>query len=368
MLNSKLSYIVLFRNSTDRCCFFKIICYNNTHMDTFSKKDLIVKAFNIYKKHIFSLTVIYASVFIVMWGATQVTRELIISPEISNLYAFIFIAGNFFVQTMMGMWVVYLALKIDVNFIPKLSDFMREVNLYPRFIAVSFIVLVVFYLGLALFIVPGLFVLSAFVFSTYDVLDKPHSIFKSIAYSYKITKGHRINILLFVFLLVLLNLIGTITMIGLLLSVPVTSIAMAHLYHFLSCKYESINKDKCGISNAPLPFWQRLVVYVSMVALSLVAGYGYYKNLQKEAEYEYAQEEFMEVQQKMEKIRLAIQLYKDNHGVLPEILDSLVVDNILESLPQGYSYSRDIDNSSFTICSPDGACIKYASMHNDEVE
>jgi len=289
-------------------------------MDSFSKKDLIVKAFNIYKKHIFSLTVIYASVFIVMWGATQVTRELIISPDISNLYAFIFIAGNFFVQTMMGMWVVYLALKIDMNFIPKLSDFMRVVNLYPRFIAISFVVLVMFYLGLALFIVPGLFVLSAFVFSSYDVLDKPHSIFKSIVYSFKITKGHRINILLFVALLVLLNLIGTITIIGLLISVPVTSIAMAHLYHFLSCKFENLNKDKCGISTESLPFWQRSVAYVSMVALAFVAGYGYYKNLQQEAEYEYAQEEFIESQQKIEKIRLAVQLYKDNHGVLPEVL------------------------------------------------
>lgn len=92
--------------------------------------------------------------------------------------------------------------------------------------------------GLILFIVPGIYIAIVTVFAVYVIAEptfKPRwkelSFWKAIKESRRIAKGAEWQLLWFFFLALLINLLGVIALgVGLLVSIPVTAIALAKIY------------------------------------------------------------------------------------------------------------------------------------------
>jgi uncharacterized membrane protein len=89
--------------------------------------------------------------------------------------------------------------------------------------------------GLILLIIPGIIVALMLMFTQFLVVDKKMSPIAALKESYRLTKGQLLQIFLFWLAIIVINLIGLIALVvGLLVTLPVTLIAVAHVYKKLS--------------------------------------------------------------------------------------------------------------------------------------
>lgn len=88
--------------------------------------------------------------------------------------------------------------------------------------------------GLILLVVPGIIVGIMLAFSVYVLVDKNRGPIESMKASSALTKGHRTNLFWFFIVMALINMLGAIVfVVGLLVSVPVTLLAMVYVYRLL---------------------------------------------------------------------------------------------------------------------------------------
>jgi len=98
-----------------------------------------------------------------------------------------------------------------------------------------FIVLV----GLFLFIVPGVIAAVALGLSLYFVVDRGKGPIEALKESFRITNGHKWQLFLLILALVGINLLGFLALVvGLLVSGPVSWLALTHAYRTLEAQAE----------------------------------------------------------------------------------------------------------------------------------
>jgi uncharacterized membrane protein len=89
-------------------------------------------------------------------------------------------------------------------------------------------------IGFVLLIVPGIIAMLMFMFSSFIVIDREKGPIESMAVSKLITKGKRWPLLGFILLLLLINIAGLLALVvGLLVTIPVSTLAFAHAYRVL---------------------------------------------------------------------------------------------------------------------------------------
>lgn len=90
-------------------------------------------------------------------------------------------------------------------------------------------------IGLVLLIVPGIILGIMFMFVKFLVIDRNLGPIEAMKESIRITKGSRWQLLLFILAVVALNIVGaTLLLVGLIVTIPVTGLAMVHVYRKLS--------------------------------------------------------------------------------------------------------------------------------------
>ena len=106
-----------------------------------------------------------------------------------------------------------------------------------KFLGAELSVGVVVLIGLVLLIVPGIIAILTFLFVPYIVIDKQLNPIEALKESARITKGARWELLLLVLLAFVLNIVGAIALlVGLFVSIPVTTLALVHAYRTLEAK------------------------------------------------------------------------------------------------------------------------------------
>jgi len=89
--------------------------------------------------------------------------------------------------------------------------------------------------GLILFIVPGVVFMVKYQYVVYFIADKNADISKAFQKSSAITSGIKWELFVFLILLSLINMAGVICFfVGLIVTIPVTMVAMAYVYRKLS--------------------------------------------------------------------------------------------------------------------------------------
>jgi len=109
-----------------------------------------------------------------------------------------------------------------------------------RYLGTTVITLLAVIAGLILLIVPGIIIGLALSFTLFLVVDKgvgPVSAFKE---SWKLTKGNRWKLFLLSMILLGINILGALALlVGLLVTVPITFLALIHAYRILSSEMVS---------------------------------------------------------------------------------------------------------------------------------
>jgi uncharacterized membrane protein len=105
---------------------------------------------------------------------------------------------------------------------------------FLNFLAASVVVGLAIGAGFILLIVPGIIFALMFMFTTFIVVDREAGPIEAMKESKRITHGYKWPLLGFIFVLALINLLGALALgVGLLVSVPVSTLALVHAYRTL---------------------------------------------------------------------------------------------------------------------------------------
>lgn len=104
-----------------------------------------------------------------------------------------------------------------------------------NYLGVSVLTGIIVFVGLILLIVPGIIVMLVYAFVKYLVIDRDLGTIEAMKESARITRGHRLELLLFFLALVGLNILGLLALVvGLFVTIPVSMLAIVHAYRMLA--------------------------------------------------------------------------------------------------------------------------------------
>jgi uncharacterized membrane protein len=144
---------------------------------------------------------------------------------------------NWLISTLISMGVVAVCLQAHDD--PEHVELgaLWHPHPYWSYLAATLLVGLAILLGLVLLIVPGIIFGLMFMFTSFIVIDRGFGPIDAMKESKRITSGHKWPLLGFILLLALINLAGAaVLLVGLLVTVPVTSLAFANAYRVLSAK------------------------------------------------------------------------------------------------------------------------------------
>jgi hypothetical protein len=104
-----------------------------------------------------------------------------------------------------------------------------------RFLGAYVLTVLAIALGFLALVIPGIILTMGLAFVSYLVVDRGLGPIESIKESWRITKGHKWQLLLLFLALLGLNLLGILALvIGVFVTVPITMLAFAHAYRTLA--------------------------------------------------------------------------------------------------------------------------------------
>jgi len=155
--------------------------------------------------------------------------------EDEKFLSFIFSLITWAIQLIVSLGLIKIAIKFCDKKKPLLSDLYTEYPKTLKYLLASIIVGIITFIGFILLIVPGIIFAIKLQFVPYLIADKNLGPFEAIKTSWRITKGVKWNLFLFALLAILVNIGGALLLlVGLLVTIPTTSIATAYIYRKLS--------------------------------------------------------------------------------------------------------------------------------------
>lgn len=104
-------------------------------------------------------------------------------------------------------------------------------------------------IGFFLLIIPGIVLALMFIAVQYLVIDKKLGATEALKESKRITDGHKWDLLVLMIVVVILNVLGALALfIGLLVTIPVTALAMVHAYRTLEHKVNEVAAGAASVA------------------------------------------------------------------------------------------------------------------------
>ncbi len=147
---------------------------------------------------------------------------------------------NFALSTFIGMGVIAFYLAAHDN--PDTVELSALWHPQPfwKFLGASILVGLAIGIGFVLLIVPGIIATLFFMFTTFIVIDRGLGPIEAMKESMRIGKGHRWTLLGLIVLLCSSSSRGALALfVGLLVAMPVTTLAFAHAYRVLSSRADA---------------------------------------------------------------------------------------------------------------------------------
>lgn len=139
------------------------------------------------------------------------------------------------VTMLMNIGYIKMTLMMSRDQKPSLSELFNNLDYLIAYVLGTICYTVSMIGGFLLLIVPGIIIAIMFQMYTYLIVDQDLGPIASLQRSREITKGSRMNLFLLGMLFLLINIAGALCLfVGLIWSVPTTSIAMAYVYDRLS--------------------------------------------------------------------------------------------------------------------------------------
>jgi Tfp pilus assembly protein PilP len=216
-------------------------------------------------------------------------------------------------------------------------------------------------IGIALAIAVAL----SFMFFSYAVVDRGAGPLNALRFSYLITKGAKLKLFLFILAAMGINILGSLLlMVGLLVTIPLTLVAVAHVYRRLVSRAEASSVDLSAKSikeNTAL-----IAVIVISAAIMAAAVFLAYRstlgsNVGKEAA-QYADNVFMNMFGKWDADRLLAEASPEYFSTMPREQGAATTKNLFrdasEKLGRLQKYAIASQNMR-TSKSPDGKTVTF---------
>jgi uncharacterized membrane protein len=142
----------------------------------------------------------------------------------------------YILQLVMGIGMIKILLGLYENIKPKsVMELFSATNYFVRYLLASMVYGLIVIGGFLLLIVPGIIWSIKYQFFAYFIVDKNMSPMDALKASARITNGQKGQLLLFSCAMLLLNIAGFLALgIGILVTVPLTSIAIVYVFRKLS--------------------------------------------------------------------------------------------------------------------------------------
>ena len=199
-------------------------------MPTFSIKENFKKAFKLFKQHFVFLLL----VTILTWGLRLGTNYLI---NLLNNTTLITIANllNWLLNMIIAVGLLNISLNLVNNNTADYKDLVNKTNLLGKYILGSILYGFIVLAGFILLIIPGIVWLIKYQYLGLLIIDKNMSPKQALKRSGEITKGKKLKLLWLFILLFLFNALGTLPFfVGLLITIPVSSLVVVYVYRQLN--------------------------------------------------------------------------------------------------------------------------------------
>jgi hypothetical protein len=206
----------------------------------FSIEDSLRFGWQKTKEHSLVLFQVVLTLFAFNIVSSIIQSALQSAPALNFLLSLLFTV----VGVVLGTGLLVITLKIAKGQAVSYRDIVPPLELVWWVFLASILVGVLVIAGLILLVIPGIYFALRFAMVKYAVVDGAR-VLESFQMSTKMTDGHKWQLLLLFIAVVIVNIIGLLLLVvGLLVTVPVTMIAMAQVYLKL--------KEKAGVTAAPV--------------------------------------------------------------------------------------------------------------------
>ncbi len=179
---------------------------------------------------------------------TNLTRN---SNGVLNLILSI---ASFVIQAIIEIGVITIALRLLGGQSVKYTDMFNGYPLVWQFLIATIVGSVLVVVGLIVFIIPGIYIALRLSQACFLVIDQKLQGIDALKKSWAMTQGHAMQLLLLAIAFALINMVGAVALlIGLLVTIPTTTIAMAFVYRKLSTGAFPLQTIPAAAVAAPLP-------------------------------------------------------------------------------------------------------------------
>ncbi len=165
------------------------------------------------------------------------------NPEITTVVSLLVLFTILIVIIGFIAWVFQVLVNISLNKIAltfadnkKISfdEVFKSYNVFLNYIIGNFLFGVIVFLGFMFFIVPGVIFALRLQFVPYLIIDKNLDAVSAVKHSWEMTRSHTLDLLGFLAVSILINFLGVLFLfVGLLVTIPTTMVAHAHVYRKL---------------------------------------------------------------------------------------------------------------------------------------
>lgn len=128
-----------------------------------------------------------------------------------------------------------------------IKEIIGQKEIYPQALLGTIIFYIMAGIGFVLLIIPGIYVTVRFMFLSYVFVDQKLEWKEALKEASRLTEGRRLDLFGFTLLLIVFNLVGALLLlVGLLVTIPVSTIAMTMMY-------ESLKKEKGEVKDEEAP-------------------------------------------------------------------------------------------------------------------
>ncbi len=197
-------------------------------MNTFSIKEAVMFGWETFKKD----PAFYAGVTFVLSAASFVINLII--GDGYGLMALVWFVVSFAVSTFVTIAYSRVALSAQTG--QRIAwEGLWAPEHFLRMLGTTILQGIIVVVGLVLLIIPGIVAALMLSMSQLLVVDKKLMPIEALKESYRLTKGHLLQLFLFALTIAAINIVGAILLlVGLLVSIPVSLVAAAYVYKKLS--------------------------------------------------------------------------------------------------------------------------------------
>jgi uncharacterized membrane protein len=160
-------------------------------------------------------------------------------------------AMSWIILMLMEMGAMLISLKTVDDRGPRFSDLWSAYPVLVSYVAGSILYALAVAVGLALLVVPGIYLAIKLQFYGYLIIDKGMGAIEALQESGNLTQGVKINLFLFGLGLMALNILGALALgVGLFITIPMTWIASAYVYRRLQMQAD--NEDVPALPEPPV--------------------------------------------------------------------------------------------------------------------